>query len=63
MTHPRYEMLAFADLYCEQLVDAEWHDSYVLARQAADQAFVNGAVAFACVIDHERGYSRYRTMR
>jgi len=62
--HPRYEMLAFADLDCEQQVDAEWHDSYVLARRAADQAFVNGAVEFVCVRDHSRaGFFPYRASR
>ena len=63
MANPRYEMMAFADRDCEQQTDAEWHDSYVTARRAADDAFVNGAVEFACVRDHERGFFPYRVTR
>ncbi len=60
---PRFEMTAYADADCEQQTHAEWHDSYVLARRAADEAFVNGAVEFACVRDHVRGFYPYRSAR
>jgi hypothetical protein len=56
VTHPRFEMLAFADHDCEQQVAASWHDTLLSARSALDEAFVMGMTTFGCVRDHERGF-------
>jgi hypothetical protein len=59
-TKPRYEVRYYADRDAETLIGGEWHDNYVLARQAADSSFVNGGVEFAGVLDHARGFWPYR---